>query len=204
MGIVIDIDSNALIQDVKHVQALKEMILSIDEGTDTVNDNIINTYINSVSAMIRSYYGYDLLKQDYTDIYLDGSGKRNLMIPQWPVNSITSVEEDGTALTEGTDYDLYSPMGYLRKDKGSIWLEGNKTIKLTYNAGYILVFTDFSLPRDIQLACIQQIAAEYDKFKSKGWNETARTMPDGSITRLSDALLPSVVRLLKPHKRPTI
>ena len=166
------------------------------ELKDSQDDSILETLIDSVSALFNNETNRTLKETTFTDLYLDGSGIITLDLPDWPVVSITEIEEDEVALTEDTDYYLYADEGYLAKI-GAVWTDNIHGIKITYKAGYSAT----TLPSDIKLATLKQVGLEHSRFKSKNWGESGRTFPDGSITIVTDNLLPSVRDILSKYRK---
>lgn len=171
-------------------------------AADTSNDTLFELLIDGVSEAFNKYVGRTLAKTTYTAVYIDGNGKESLLLPQYPVASITSITEDGNALTEGEDNDylLYAASGILKRVSGA-WAKGPKTIKITYVAGYVVqgvtvTAPDIALPADLKLACMMQVAREWQKTKGSEWGESSRSFPDGSISRFETALLKEVREIL--------
>lgn len=161
------------------------------------HDSVLSIIINSVSTDFEGHLGRTLRQATYTDLYLDGNGEKTLFLPDWPVDSITSLEEDEEALTEGIDEDyiLYADDGYIVRN--GAWLEGNKTIKITYKAGYT------TIPKDVQLACLKWCAWEFQNYDQKRWGETSRTYPEaGAVTTIEEAAVwKEIKRVINKYRR---
>lgn len=177
------------------------------ETAITTWDSILETLIDGVSEAFNRSCDRTLAKATYTGAYLDGPGTRELVLPNFPVISITSVEEDDLALTEGDEYDylLYAESGILWRVGGD-WLLGPKTVKITYTAGYIAIpgaGETESIPADLKLAALQQVAAEWQAIKNKSWGKLSDSGPDGaSITRFeSGQFLREVRQVLERYRR---
>lgn len=171
----------------------------IGKATDE-DTGIIELLINSVSTAFDRYTGRNLKYAEYATVYLDGNGEVNLSLPNYPVTSpIGTVVEDDITLAEGStsDYLLYTfdNDAYLAKVSG-VWTTSRKGVKLTaFKAGFS------TIPADLQLACLKQVAAEFDRYFKKDWAMTAMTFPDGSITRVEAGLLPDVKKVLDGYRR---
>ena len=178
-------------------------------ATDTADDAIIETVIDAVSAKFDRYCGRALAKATDASLYLDGSGEAVILLPRYPVVSIASVVEDGTALTVGDDEDdaiLYANEGMIKK-VGAIWRPGSQNVLLTsFVAGYVVQGVtpgtgETALPADLKLAALTQVAADFQAFKKRDWGEVSRTFPDGSVTRSeTGALLKEVQRVLDGYR----
>ena len=173
----------------------------------TKYDALFETLIDGVSESFNAYVGRALAKTNYTAVYFDGNGKESLILPNYPIASITSITEDGTALTEGedSDYLLYAATGILKRVNGA-WYKGSKTIKLTYIAGYVVqgataTAPDIALPADLKMACMVQVAREWKKATLSEWGVISKSSPDGmSVTRTETGLLKEVREILDKYR----
>lgn len=256
---------------------------------DTSDHNsVLEMLINGVSSMFDLFTERTQLRQaTYTNLLLDGNGQNRLYVPDFPINSISALEESDVELTEDTDFYVYSRhnQAYLRRGIGS-WLVGIQNIDLSYSAGFQIVekfhfdsggttipaiaatlvgassaaegvtitkivltsgtwaggdaagwvefasitdgpFTDNELinisgggsnvmtvnepdtiiriPRDLELACMQQVAVEFQRQQKKEWGETSRSFGDGSVsTMVEEELLSYVKQILEKYRRRTI
>jgi hypothetical protein len=175
-----------------------KLFLKIDAG-QTQDDTLLELIINAVSTRFDTETGRNLKEATYTAIKLDGSGSKYLELPNYPVkaDAITSIKEDGIALTQNTDYYLYHTNfdGYLEKADGSLWNRGQKNIELTDTAGFN------PIPDDIKIEALKQAGADFQTQKGKTWGEQSRTFPDGSVSFQSQDLLPSVKTVLNRYAR---
>lgn len=176
-------------------------------AAEVQHDALFEILIDGVSAAFDGAVGRALAKTTYTAVYFDGNGKADLVLPNYPIISISSIEEDGDALAEGEDYDyqLYASSGILKRTTGA-WLKGSKTIKLTYIAGYTvqggtLGTGEIALPADLKLACMIQVAREWKKAQGAEWGETSRSFNDGSRSFVEKGLLKEVEDVLARYRR---
>ena len=267
------LESNALVTLARQKTYLKE------ESTD--HDTILEMLINGVSSFFDLFAGRTTLREQvYTNLLLDGNGKNRLYVPDFPINSVAALEETDVALTEDTDFYVYSRhnQGYLKRN-GDNWLEGHKNIDLSYSAGFKILesfyfdsggttipaigdtlvgatsaaegviskivltagvwasgtaagsvefssqtgtFQDNELinidgggsnvmtvnepdtiiriPKDLELAVMQQVAVEFQRQQKKEWGETSRSFGDGSVSiTTEEELLPYVAKVLKKY-----
>jgi len=161
---------------------------------------LLELLIDSISTLFDNYTGRNLIKATYTAIYFDGNGEKELQLPNWPVDTASdfTLYEDDVLLTEGIDDDfvLYETAGYVRK-YGGVWLDAPKSIKLTYSAGYAIA----SVPADLKLAVYKQVAHEFHKQANREWGKENRSMPDGSVSLITDNLLPDVEEILDRYRK---
>ena len=115
-----------------------EKVLGVDLGS-TDESTVTNLLIPTVEASITNYLGYDPNYSASITEKFDGDRTEDLFLSRSPVVSVTSVTEDGTALTEGNnqDYVLYSNLGRLRKIGREKWSAAKlQNITVVYSAGY--------------------------------------------------------------------
>ena len=120
-----------------------EAIVGIDFSS-TVQTSITNNFIPYSDKVIKTYIGYEIEQTNHTEV-LFGDNMRELSLINLPVNSITSIVEDGQTLTEGNENDfVVHPNG--RLDRVLSRWSGSKprNITVVYNAGYA------TIPEDIR------------------------------------------------------
>jgi hypothetical protein len=112
-----------------------------------------------------------LVATAYTGEYYDGNGEYKLMLNQYPLNTITTLQRwdtiDNSAAdtyAANTDYLFDQKAGWIYLRQG--FAEGVKNYKITYNAGYGSSSGQIALPYDIRYACAQ-LCQFMNKFKSK-------------------------------------
>ena len=112
---------------------------------------------------------------------LDSNGSPVLLLPHWPVQAVSSVVVDGTALP--VEAYQWSRNGTLRRRPG--WPCGYRSVVVTYDHGHS------TIPSEIVSAIAEAVAAR--------WSLTlaGRTVgiPDGGLATISDvlALVPEAV-----------
>lgn len=138
---------------------------------------VVEGWIAAACAAADTYTNRKLAAADYT-LQLDGPGRQVLQLPQWPINSVTSVHQDATrafgAATEVTDYVQYDDIGHLWRQTG--WSEGRATIQVVCNLGYSTV------PADLENAVIELVSYYYERQKAQAIGIRAITSPDGINT----------------------
>jgi len=175
--------------------------------TDATRDTMLEGIIDSVSVELCRFVGREISKTTYTAVYLDGNGEKDLLLPHYPVVSITSLAENSVSLTEGLTYDylLYAAEGRLHRIYGG-WLNWPKILLITYVAGYVVQGAtpgagETALPLDLKMACQMQCAFEWKKSQQKNWGIASITTPDGSISKNeTGSILKAVQDKLSGHK----
>jgi len=139
------LNANALITAIE-----LDLILGITIG-DADKSNML---INFASDFIENYVGMDLNSQTYTGVFFDGTGNKDLFLEQFPIVSITSIDQWDTynnvssqSYTINTDFLIYDNEGIIYNRNG--WVGGRKNYKITYVAGYV------DIPYDVKTACAQ-------------------------------------------------
>jgi hypothetical protein len=133
------------------------------------------------SALIRSYCGWNLYPSTSETLTVDGSGAAVLALPTLHVSAVTSVKEDGEALTLDTpaiqgDYE-WSASGFLRRI-GASWTTKLRGVVVVATHGYA------DAPLEVQAVCLQAAArAVADPFGAKrefaGGVQVDYTVPGG-------------------------
>jgi hypothetical protein len=96
--------------------------------------------IREVSEVIRNYCNQQIDFVVDDEITLDGQGGSKLYLPELPVLSIKSIEEDGDKLTQATDFIL-GQWGIVHR-LGSRWAAGVQNITIIYTHGYQVIPQD--------------------------------------------------------------
>ena len=174
-----------------------------EEDIRLLDDDIIP----GVSSAIEKYCGRQLLSiADLTEYYT-GSGERVLQLAQYPIISVTSVNDrrnhttytasdyDNT-LTEGVDFLVMSGPGQLHYLDGG-WYKVYRYYQVVYSAGYIKA----NLPQDILMATKLWCAIIYSQVQSEVLGVDTHIIGDESLTYDYSAIPRKVANLLKPYKR---
>lgn len=110
-------------------------------------------YINVASERANLYTGRLLAARNSTH-FLSAPPGRDLLVPQWPINSIASVHHDASRRFEPgheiTDYVIDVENSALWRRGG--WPQGEKAIRVVGNFGYALV------PADLEESIVQLVA----------------------------------------------
>ena len=136
----------------------------------------IDGLIDEASQTIVSYLRRPLAKATFTETFymrqLIGSGFgapiiEVLQLQQWPITTLTSITEDGTALT-ASDYLSDPDRGHIRRldSSGVLSYWSAFQVVVVYVAGFVLpeMGTGAStLPYDIERACVEIVKASWFK-----------------------------------------
>ena len=69
--------------------------------------HLTNNIIPLVEAAVKEYVGYDVEQATQTETFT-GDQTKDIFLTHLPVNSITSIVEDGITLTQGNENDYVS------------------------------------------------------------------------------------------------
>lgn len=176
--------------------------------SDSSKDEKIKLMINVATDMIETYTGRRFIQTTYTDQPFDGNGEDEVLLPQYPVTSLTSLGKNGSYdnspswdVIDSEDYFLNGPSGIL---KGvSRFSRGTQNYRATYVAGYLLA----NVPWDLKFAAMQMV--EYLMNKQAAAGIVSERLGDHSVTYKQETVdqygIPDAVRIvLDKHKRPNL
>ena len=104
--------------------------------SSSLETHLTNNIIPLVEAAIKEYVGYDVEQATQTETFT-GDQTNDLFLTHLPVNSITSIVEDGTTLTEGNEAHFIKYSNGRVTRIGTRWSYAKPlNIVVTYNAGY--------------------------------------------------------------------
>jgi len=108
-------------------------------GTNSpADDASIQSMIYSLGAMITSYLGRELRHAEFSEIFFRPEGQY-LSVDNWPIISITSIDNDGTAVADpDADFDIDYSIGMLHYSNEGLSFTGTqpKRITVQYISGY--------------------------------------------------------------------
>ena len=180
--------------------------------THSTNDELLERGIDAVTSRFETETRRKLKARDYSyvataDAYdadnaiLDGNDRDHLVLPQYPIVSLTTLRINETAITERSS--IYGCGWVLDKKNGVVMLncylfsKGRRNIELVYNAGLTTV------PDDLANACIEQALWSF-KQSIPGGNllgVASKALADGSISYTAKDLLPGVETVLENYKK---
>lgn len=149
--------------------------------------SILESLINACSTTIENYCGRKFKEQVFTEEY-DGTGKKYILLEQFPVKSIESVAID-EVLIDQSEYKVKKKNGVLIRNN-YVWPTGDINISVVYTAGLI------EIPADLEQACKEFVMA---KFKADV-SSFSTTFTDGFVFR-ADAIPVQVKFALQPYKK---
>lgn len=175
--------ANALtsLEAVKLYLKLNTVQLSEEEIT------LLEDLINACSTAIENYCGRKFKEQTFEEEY-DGTGKRHLLLNQYPVKLINSISVDDDVLDPG-EYKIKKNNGVLIRNN-SIWPVGDINIFVSYTAGLT------EIPSPLELACKYYVMSFYKADVAS----FSTTFQEGFVFR-PEALPAQVKALVAPYKK---
>lgn len=182
-----------------------EEYLKMSGSVSSAIQNILVDLINQCSIMSNRFVGRQLLAKSFTEFY-NGNGESELLLRNYPINSITSLYNDteDRLFNSSTQIDVSSDV-LIMKDKGiirlwnneSIFNVGTANIKITYNAGWTLS----TVPYDLQLAVRKWVAKEYQKFDKLQHLVQSETIGENTRTYIAESMPSDVKQILSAYKQ---
>lgn len=165
-------------------------------ATVAADDNLLEDLSNRVSIIFQTYCGRESFKaSDYIE-YVDGISNRYMFLKNYPINSITEVNEDsdwtwGSDTTVGSDeYRIIDSMYIVLKE--AYWTQGDQNYKIQYNAGYE------TIPLDLKQICIEEVLRRFKHRKD--FDVVAKSLENGSVTYTEKGLLTGTKQILDKYK----
>jgi hypothetical protein len=176
---------------------------------ETSQDTLVENFINEISDLIEDYCRRKFRAQQIVDIY-DGGRTREILLYQWPVNSIVSVHEDlnrvfdADSLLDASTYTVRQDEmqeGFYLQRHDVVFTRGTATVRVEYTFGY----PDFAdVPGALQLATKRAVAYFYTQQQNADFTVSNKSKGDENITLIdglpksATVLLSSFVRLEAP------
>lgn len=191
---------------------------------DLTKDSLLEFLINATSERIEKYCSRHFEKATYIEYYM-GHERQRLLLNQYPIVSIASVELNGQTLAS-TEYEIEdADAGILYREIGWPWqgysvgLVGEpnvpaRNIKVVYIAGYVLpkdatVDNPRTLPYDLEQACVSFVAYLYGGRVGAGKASEQQGAVRADYEKLisGDKLLslpPEVAALCEGYRKPVV
>jgi hypothetical protein len=127
-------------------------------GTTVPTDLALTIALDSACDTVRSYIGQRVNFVEDDIIYLDGTGRDAIRLPERPVRAVTEIQEDGVVLAAGTypdhEWMLRAKSGIVVR-QSAYWRSGRRNIKVTYDHGWnVTAPLDMVVPADLRMATL--------------------------------------------------
>ena len=173
--------------------------LAVKLAPDTTYDTVIEKLIDSVSWQFNSFTNR-LLKGRTITGYYEGNGSNTFMAPEYPINSITSINIDSDR-EYGTD-SLIDSDTYTFDSQGFIVLDSNtfstsrQANKIVYDVGYT------TIPYNLNVAALDQIKFLFRRHLNNQEGISTESTINGSVTVTEvGEMLTSSLEILKRYRR---
>lgn len=128
-------------------------------------DSQLEDLVDAASAQAEAFTGRKLAARDYAWA-LNGTGEPDLFVPEWPLNTITTLEINGAEIParttwDGSGYVLEADMGLIRLS-GYVFYRGMGNVEVSANAGYA------AAPEDLRQAVIELAAWKAKQSSMQG------------------------------------
>ena len=175
----------------KALTTLARMKLFLDIGS-TKKDGRLSLLINQSTDTIEAYTKRRILSQTYTDKEIDGTGKDFLILEQFPVTTLTRLQErdtdepdvDNFTTVDDKEYFFYED-GRIQKRQGR-WSAVPQKFRATYVAGFLIDFTaentpaSHTLPGELEYVCQALVAGVFNT--ARGMGQASNRIGDSSVT----------------------
>jgi len=179
--------------------------------TNTDNDQAISRIVRGLEAVFNNFTHRKLILNSAAEtVYLTGGDKR-IIIPRYPIVSITSIKESATydfanadALTADSAYRAVNERGVLYRI-GTTWLNVEDGVQVIYKGGYVAAGQtpgsgETAMPDDLREAAIEQASFVFKRRDDIGLAGVG--FEGGSMSKFSAIkLLPMVEAILKYYRR---
>lgn len=170
--------------------------------TASSEDSVIEDFINRASIWANDYTGRLLKSRANTDYY-DGNGGNVLSLNQYPVTTLTSLNDDtdrvfgsGTAINVSTDVILNTDAGIVTLfNQATAFSVGTMNIKVVYTAGYT------TAPETVKEAVLLYVGHIYRRqYADQKFGVQSETIGDRTTTYSTDDFVGKAKALLNPYR----
>lgn len=198
------LDSNALV-------SWATVASYLEESTSSSRQTYIEGLVNAASAMANQVTGRLLKARTYTS-YLDSPKGGRLILPQYPVHAITTLNDDVNRAWSSTDTAFSSTEYQLDRESGILDLLDSafsgvrKALKIVYNAGFGTTTTgstvdnSTTVPMDIQVAVLETTKFLWNRFASRGIGIRSQSA-DGMNIGLEITMPVNAMKILEGYRR---
>lgn len=164
--------------------------------TDQIRYELLINAASSTANRVADRY---LKALDYTST-LDGSGRSSLLLPEYPVNSVSAVRIDTErvfgAESEVTGYLVYATEGKITLISGS-FPSSPQCVEVAYNAGFDPV------PEDLKLAVLEVVIYNAKRLGGNAGAVGVRSIagPDGLNTSYELSIPMNARKVFESYRR---
>lgn len=172
------------------------------DKTGSGQDSAINLLPAVVTHFAETFCGRPLLGKNSKTEYFDGRGHSELLLPRYPVTSVSSIRQstdvprvyDATTLIDSDNYVLDADTGIVSRIDGGTFYAGAQAVQVLYSAGYFADGT-YTIPKDLERACIMLASVLLEKGVAALYHVTGERIEEGgAVTGVRFEDLPPTAR----------
>lgn len=191
------------------IENVKALLVGIGEEVPPAHDGLLTHLIKRQSAAVEEFCRRRLVKATYTNERHTGVvGQTEFSPHQWPINAVSAVSLDGTAVVAGSNNDQYLLLSSTAGEVWSLyrrngWASEPHQLLITYTAGYVLATPTGNdlLIRDDLEGAVRELAAS--AYVQRGKAGLARESFEG-LSLDFDRWPSHIVQALAKYQRPRI
>jgi len=174
-------------------------------GTDADRDSVLTEWISGVSRQMQDWMSRSIVLSTATGEKIDSDGGISVHTHHYPIVSVASLEEAGTALAEGTDFEFTErdmEIGQIVRISGGdpvAWSRGRRIVTVTYTHGWEAV------PASLQQAATAMVTVRYFETvqSGKGWRglSSKGVEPAASATYDKEIWERDIIPAMTPYRR---
>jgi len=166
-------------------------------------DTLLTNLLAGISNRMERWMGRTIIQASYSRKFDPPWTTEELVLPEWPIVSVTSVTEDGAALALTTDYEIEAERGSLVRVSAGLpmaWSSDRRGIVVAWSGGYATV------PASLQVACVEQTRHAFHQAKDGGGRlgQGGKALETGGSSPYdapSGAFLASTIEAMRPFRR---
>lgn len=162
---------------------------------DQSQDEVLQGFVSRASGVIAAYCKRVFAVETVTETFRLDRLQEDLLLSRYPVISVTSIAENGTALTVDTDFEVDAAKGIITRlynDRAAWWPMCKVTV--VYSSGYE------TKPGNLQQACVELVKSYYLSADRDPMVRSESTEAISSTSYYSETLPPNVIGLLGPFR----
>jgi hypothetical protein len=178
--------------DLTTIAAVKTYLGKTDAGDDAVLTALVSAY----SQWVISWTNRDFTSNTY-DVWRSGRGQVTMLLPQWPIISVQTVNVDGMAILPSPTFGAYGfrfTDRMVTLDGGAIFNFGANNVQIVYTAGYA------SVPLDIAQAVNELVGLRYKMRDKLEWS--SKSLAGETVSLVTKDMPASVSTILKQYQNP--
>lgn len=165
--------------------------LGVNAGTE---DELLQQLLSSASTFMQSKMNRTIMTASYSETR-DGLGSDALMLANYPVTAVSSLQVNGRAILASPGY---GQAGYLFNDTQiilatDVFTQGRRNVTVSYTAGFS------ACPADIEESVIEMVGFKYRERDRIG--HKSKSIQGEMVTFITDDMPASVLAVVNSYKR---